>query len=55
MQCNDTPDEHPIFSWLSPQQRQRLQLVREGMVGLLCPDNALPLRHPALAAPIKLL
>jgi hypothetical protein len=17
--CNDTPDEHPIFSWLSPQ------------------------------------
>jgi hypothetical protein len=38
--CNDTPDEHPIFSWLSPQQR--LQLVREVMVGLLCPDEPLP-------------
>jgi hypothetical protein len=38
--CNDTPDEHPIFSWLSPQQR--LQLVHEVMVGLLCPDEPLP-------------
>jgi hypothetical protein len=36
----DTPIEHPIFSWLSPQQR--LQLVREVMVGLLCPDEPLP-------------
>jgi hypothetical protein len=38
--CNDTPDAHPIFSWLSPQQR--LQLVNEVMVGLLCPDEPLP-------------
>jgi hypothetical protein len=38
--CNDTPERHPIFSWLSPQQR--LQLVREVMVGLLCPDEPLP-------------
>jgi hypothetical protein len=38
--CNDTPGEHPIFSWLSPQQR--LQLVHEVMVGLLCPDEPLP-------------
>jgi hypothetical protein len=38
--CNDTPEEHPIFSWLSPQQR--LQLVHEVMVGLLCPDEPLP-------------
>jgi hypothetical protein len=38
--CNDTPDEHPIFCWLSPQQR--LQLVHEVMVGLLCPDEPLP-------------
>jgi hypothetical protein len=38
--CNDTPYAHPIFSWLSPQQR--LQLVREVMVGLLCPDEPLP-------------
>jgi hypothetical protein len=38
--CNDTPDDHPIFSWLSPQQR--LQLVSEVMVGLLCPDEPLP-------------
>jgi hypothetical protein len=38
--CNDTPCDHPIFSWLSPQQR--LQLVHEVMVGLLCPDEPLP-------------
>jgi hypothetical protein len=38
--CNDTPEEHPIFSWLSPQQR--LKLVHEVMVGLLCPDEPLP-------------
>jgi hypothetical protein len=38
--CNDTPEEYPIFSWLSPQQR--LQLVHEVMVGLLCPDEPLP-------------
>jgi hypothetical protein len=38
--CNDAPEEHPIFSWLSPQQR--LQLVHEVMVGLLCPDEPLP-------------
>jgi hypothetical protein len=38
--CNDKPDEHPIFSWLSPQQR--IQLVHEVMVGLLCPDEPLP-------------
>jgi hypothetical protein len=38
--CNDTPDQHPIFSWLSPQQR--LQLVREVCTGLLCPDEPLP-------------
>jgi hypothetical protein len=38
--CNDTPEGNPIFSWLSPQQR--LQLVREVMVGLLCPDEPLP-------------
>jgi hypothetical protein len=37
---NDTPNEHPIFSWLSPHQR--LQLVHEVMVGLLCPDEPLP-------------
>jgi hypothetical protein len=37
---NSTNDEHPIFSWLSPQQR--LQLVHEVMVGLLCPDEPLP-------------
>jgi hypothetical protein len=38
--CNDTPEIHPIFSWLSPQQR--IQLVHEVMVGLLCPDEPLP-------------
>jgi hypothetical protein len=38
--CDDTPADHPIFSWLSPHQR--LQLVREVMVGLLCPDEPLP-------------
>jgi hypothetical protein len=36
----DTPAEHSIFSWLSPQQR--LQLVHEVMVGLLYPDEPLP-------------
>ena len=33
-------DAYPIFSWLSPHQR--IQLVREVMVGLLCPDEPLP-------------
>jgi hypothetical protein len=38
--CNCTLGVYPIFSWLSPQQG--LQLVREVMVGLLCPDEPLP-------------
>jgi hypothetical protein len=38
--CDDKPKAYPIFSWLSPQQR--LQLVQEVMVGLLCPDEPLP-------------
>eukprot|EP00594_Rhizosolenia_setigera_P004347 CAMPEP_0178942930 /NCGR_PEP_ID=MMETSP0789-20121207/2283_1 /TAXON_ID=3005 /ORGANISM="Rhizosolenia setigera, Strain CCMP 1694" /LENGTH=473 /DNA_ID=CAMNT_0020622425 /DNA_START=63 /DNA_END=1484 /DNA_ORIENTATION=- len=33
-QCNDTPEDVPIFSWLSPQQR--LNLTKEVMVGALC-------------------
>jgi hypothetical protein len=38
--AHEKPDAHPIFIWLSPHQR--LQLVREVMVGLLCPDEPLP-------------
>mmetsp|Transcript_14653 Transcript_14653/g.35339 ORF Transcript_14653/g.35339 Transcript_14653/m.35339 type:complete len:471 (+) Transcript_14653:87-1499(+) len=38
--CNDTPDYVPIFSWLSPHQR--LALVREVMIGVLCEDEPLP-------------
>jgi hypothetical protein len=38
--CDETCDAHPIFIWLSTQQR--LQLVREVMEGLLCPDEPLP-------------
>lgn len=33
-QCNDTPEQVPIFSWLSPHQR--LNLTKEVMVGVLC-------------------
>jgi len=39
-ECNDTPKQHPIFSWLSPQQR--IMLVNEVAIGLLCPDEPLP-------------
>ena len=42
--CNDTPAIHPLFSWLSPQQR--IQLVSEVAVGLLCPDEPLPPHTP---------
>lgn len=38
--CNDTPSEVPIFSWLSPYQR--VQLVKDLMVGLLCEKEPLP-------------
>jgi hypothetical protein len=38
--CNDTPDEYPIFSWLSPEQR--ISLVSQVAVGLLCPGEPLP-------------
>ena len=38
--CNDKPDEIPLFSWLSPYQR--VQLVRQVMVGLICPNEPLP-------------
>ncbi len=39
-QCNDTPEEVPIFSWLSPNQR--LNLVSEVMIGVLCEDEPMP-------------
>lgn len=38
--CNDTPPEYPLFSWLSPHQR--LALVAQVAIGLLCPDEPLP-------------
>jgi hypothetical protein len=38
--CDDTLVDYPIFSSLSPHQR--LQLVREVMVGLLCPGEPPP-------------
>jgi len=37
---NDTPEEHPVFSRLSPNQR--LKLVSEVAVGLLVPKEPLP-------------
>eukprot|EP00121_Abeoforma_whisleri_P006994 Awhi_evm1s6370 len=37
--CNDTSSELPVWSGLSPQQR--LRLVREVMVGLLCEKESL--------------
>uniref|UniRef100_A0A7S2K7D0 MYND-type domain-containing protein n=1 Tax=Leptocylindrus danicus TaxID=163516 RepID=A0A7S2K7D0_9STRA len=39
-ECNDTPSEIPIFSWLSPQHRTFL--VSKLAVGLLCEDEPLP-------------
>ncbi|GFH61732.1 hypothetical protein CTEN210_18208 [Chaetoceros tenuissimus] len=36
-QCNDAPYEVPLFSGLSPHQR--LHLVREVMIGLLCENE----------------
>lgn len=38
--CNSDPDDVPIFSWLSPQQR--LSLIKDVAVGLLCEDEPLP-------------
>lgn len=38
--CNDDPDGVPLFSCLSPQQR--LSLVKEVLIGLVCPDEPLP-------------
>lgn len=38
--CNDTPDEVPIFSHLS--RAQRLKLVADVAVGMLCEDEPLP-------------
>ena len=56
-QCNDTPDDIPIFSGLSPQQRVRL--VREVMIGMLCDDEPLPpntIQHaPAYRALLEVL
>lgn len=39
-ECNDTPEEVPLFSCLSPQQR--LSLVKDLIIGLLCEDEPLP-------------
>lgn len=39
-ECNDTPSEIPLFSWLSPQQR--LTLVKDLMIGVLCENEPLP-------------
>lgn len=36
-QCNDAPDEVPLFSWLSPQQR--LSLTKDVMIGALCENE----------------
>ena len=42
-ECNDTPDEVPLFSWLSPFQRiKRIKLVSEVMIGVLCENEPLP-------------
>jgi hypothetical protein len=38
--CNDAPEAMPLFSWLSPYQR--LELTKEVMLGLLCPDEPFP-------------
>ena len=38
--CNGTPEENPIFSWLSPQQR--LSLVHEVARGIFCPGEPSP-------------
>ena len=38
--CNDTPDETPIFSQLS--RAQRLKLVSDVAIGMLCKDEPLP-------------
>uniref|UniRef100_A0A7S2MWX3 MYND-type domain-containing protein n=1 Tax=Helicotheca tamesis TaxID=374047 RepID=A0A7S2MWX3_9STRA len=38
--CNDTPESVPIFSWLSPNQR--VKLVSEVMIGVLCEKEPLP-------------
>lgn len=43
-ECNATPDEVPLFSWLSPHQR--VALVSELAVGLLCPNEPLPPHTP---------
>lgn len=40
MDCNDTPDVVPIFSHLS--RAQRLKLVADVAVGMLCEDEPLP-------------
>jgi len=37
---NDTPENLPVFSGLSPQQR--LHIVKEVVVGLLCESEPLP-------------
>jgi hypothetical protein len=46
--CNDTPARLPIFSGLSPQQR--VHIVKEVMVGLLCENEPLPQKEEHLAA-----
>lgn len=38
--CNDKPNDIPIFCRLSPQQR--VKLVRDVMIGLLCENEPLP-------------
>jgi hypothetical protein len=38
--CNDDPADYPLFSWLSPHQR--IALVAQVAVGLLCPNEPLP-------------
>eukprot|EP00546_Thalassionema_frauenfeldii_P013307 CAMPEP_0178927822 /NCGR_PEP_ID=MMETSP0786-20121207/19461_1 /TAXON_ID=186022 /ORGANISM="Thalassionema frauenfeldii, Strain CCMP 1798" /LENGTH=473 /DNA_ID=CAMNT_0020603417 /DNA_START=8 /DNA_END=1425 /DNA_ORIENTATION=+ len=38
--CNDDPDHVPLFSRLSPQQR--LNLVKQVMIGVLCEKEPLP-------------
>ena len=40
MECNDAPASVPIFSRLSPHQR--LKLVSEVMIGVLCENEPLP-------------
>ena len=38
-ECNDAPEDVPLFSYLSPQQR--LTLVKDVMIGSLCEDEPL--------------